>query len=110
MSRTYRRAGEETMRENPKVAGGSGVVTILFTDLVDSTELLARAGDEEAQRIFRAHHDLAEAAATQDGVLPLRPSQTRTRRSCAGAGAVPETPPGRPSSRRPPAGSSTSWG
>jgi class 3 adenylate cyclase/GAF domain-containing protein len=46
----------------------SGVVTILFTDLVGSTELLSRAGDEEAQRIFRAHHDLlAEAAAAHGG-------------------------------------------
>jgi class 3 adenylate cyclase/tetratricopeptide (TPR) repeat protein len=48
--------------------GASGLVTILFTDLVGSTELLARAGDEEAQRIFRAHHDLlAEAAAVHGG-------------------------------------------
>src|SRR2546421_11237415 len=48
--------------------GGSGVVTILFTDLVGSTELLSRAGDEEAQRIFRAHHDLlAETAAAHGG-------------------------------------------
>jgi class 3 adenylate cyclase len=46
----------------------SGLVTILFTDLVGSTELLARAGDEEAQRIFRAHHDLlAETAAAHGG-------------------------------------------
>src|SRR5438270_9280863 len=42
---------------------GSGLVTILFTDLVGSTELLARAGDEDAQRIFRAHHELLTAAA-----------------------------------------------
>jgi class 3 adenylate cyclase len=48
--------------------GGSGLVTILFTDLVGSTELLSRAGDEEAQRIFRAHHDLlAETAAAHRG-------------------------------------------
>src|SRR6266571_30175 len=33
-------------------------VTILFTDLVSSTELLQRAGDEDAQRIFQAHHRL----------------------------------------------------
>ncbi|MGH9010207.1 MAG: ATP-binding protein, partial [Acidimicrobiia bacterium] len=47
---------------------GSALVTILFTDLVGSTELLSRAGDEEAQRIFRAHHDLlAEAAAAHGG-------------------------------------------
>jgi len=46
----------------------SGVVTILFTDLVESTELISRAGDEEAQRIFRAHHDLlAEAASAHHG-------------------------------------------
>jgi class 3 adenylate cyclase/GAF domain-containing protein len=46
----------------------SAVVSILFTDLVGSTELLSRAGDEEAQSIFRAHHDLlAEAAATHGG-------------------------------------------
>ncbi len=33
-------------------------VTLLFTDLVNSTELLQRAGDEHAQRIFQAHHRL----------------------------------------------------
>ncbi|HEV8623086.1 MAG TPA: AAA family ATPase [Acidimicrobiia bacterium] len=46
----------------------SGLVTILFTDLVGSTELLARAGDERVQRIFRAHHDLlAQAAVAHRG-------------------------------------------
>jgi class 3 adenylate cyclase len=46
----------------------SGLVTILFTDLVGSTELLSRAGDEEAQRIFRAHHTLlAETASAHGG-------------------------------------------
>lgn len=45
-----------------------GLVTILFTDLVASTELLARAGDEEAQRVFRAHHDLlAQVASAHSG-------------------------------------------
>lgn len=34
---------------------GRATVTILFTDLVSSTELLQRAGDEQAQRIFKAH-------------------------------------------------------
>jgi class 3 adenylate cyclase/tetratricopeptide (TPR) repeat protein len=45
----------------------SGLVTILFTDLVGSTELLSRAGDEEAQRVFRAHHDLLAETATAHG-------------------------------------------
>src|SRR5262245_27766508 len=31
-------------------------VTFLFTDLVNSTELLERAGDEHTQRILRTHH------------------------------------------------------
>ena len=46
----------------------SAVVTILFTDLVNSTDLLSRAGDEEAQRVFRTHHDLlADTAAAHGG-------------------------------------------
>ncbi|MDQ1565927.1 MAG: Adenylate and Guanylate cyclase catalytic domain, partial [Actinomycetota bacterium] len=46
----------------------SALVTMLFTDLVGSTELLSRAGDDDAQRIFRAHHDLlAETAAAHGG-------------------------------------------
>jgi len=47
---------------------GSALVTLLFTDLVGSTELLSRAGDEQAQRIFRAHHQLlADAVASHHG-------------------------------------------
>ena len=46
----------------------SALVTILFTDLVGSTELLSRVGDEGARRIFRAHHSLlAETAAGHGG-------------------------------------------
>ena len=50
------------------VERASGLVTILFTDLVGSTELLSRAGDEGAQRIFRAHRRLlTEAVAAHGG-------------------------------------------
>ncbi len=45
----------------------SGLVTLLFTDLVGSTELLSRTGDEEAQRIFSAHHQLLADAVAQHG-------------------------------------------
>jgi adenylate cyclase len=45
----------------------SGTVTLLFTDLVNSTELLARTGDEHAQRIFDAHHELLSDAVTANG-------------------------------------------
>ncbi len=42
-------------------------VTILFTDLVGSTELLQRAGDEQAQRIFKTHHRLLSEAVEAHG-------------------------------------------
>src|SRR5919205_3895945 len=45
----------------------AALVTILFTDLLNSTELLSRAGDEEAQRVFRAHHDLLNSVASAHG-------------------------------------------
>ncbi len=46
----------------------SSPVTILFTDLTNSTEVLQRAGDERGQRIFRAHHkSLQDALAAHRG-------------------------------------------
>ena len=45
----------------------TGTTTILFTDLVSSTELLQRAGDETAQRIFQAHHRLLQDAVAASG-------------------------------------------
>ena len=46
----------------------SSPVTILFTDLTNSTEVLQRAGDERGQRIFRAHHkSLQDALAAHGG-------------------------------------------
>lgn len=49
------------------MTAGAKTVTILFTDLVGSTELLQRAGDEQAQRIFKAHHRLLSEAVQQHG-------------------------------------------
>ncbi|MGB2694066.1 MAG: AAA family ATPase [Dehalococcoidia bacterium] len=46
---------------------GAKTITILFTDLVGSTELLQRAGDEQAQRIFKAHHRLLREAVQAHG-------------------------------------------
>ncbi len=46
----------------------SGTWTILFTDLVGSTELRARLGDDEADRLRAAHDQLlGEAVETQGG-------------------------------------------
>jgi class 3 adenylate cyclase len=41
--------------------------TILFTDLVNSTALLQRAGDERARRIFQTHHRLLRQAVAANG-------------------------------------------
>ena len=45
----------------------AGPVTLLFSDLVGSDELLERAADERAQRILRAHHNLLKTAAAGYG-------------------------------------------
>ena len=48
--------------------GQSGTLTLLFTDLVNSTEHLQRTGDEAGDRLFRAHHRLiSEAVAAAAG-------------------------------------------
>src|SRR5581483_12403504 len=45
-----------------------GVVAILFTDLVGSTELLDRLGDDAAEQLRRTHFSLLrQAAAETDG-------------------------------------------
>jgi class 3 adenylate cyclase len=45
----------------------SGTVTILFTDLVDSTEVISRAGDEQARAILRTHRESLQEAARAHG-------------------------------------------
>ncbi|MDP9238524.1 MAG: AAA family ATPase [Chloroflexota bacterium] len=45
----------------------AATTTILFSDLVGSTELMQRAGDEDAQRIFKAHYQLLRDAVTANG-------------------------------------------
>ncbi len=46
---------------------GTAVTTILFTDLVNSTQLMHRAGDEDAQRIFKAHYQPLRNAVSANG-------------------------------------------
>jgi class 3 adenylate cyclase/tetratricopeptide (TPR) repeat protein len=50
----------------------SRTVTLLFTDLVNSTEHLQRAGDESGQLLFRAHHKLMTDAVTAAGGQELQ--------------------------------------
>jgi class 3 adenylate cyclase len=45
----------------------SGLTTILFTDLVNSTALMQRAGDEDAQRILKSHYQLLRDAVSANG-------------------------------------------
>jgi class 3 adenylate cyclase/tetratricopeptide (TPR) repeat protein len=46
---------------------GGGVVTVLFTDVVGSTELLARLGDDAAEGLRRTHFGLLRNAAAAHG-------------------------------------------
>ena len=49
-------------------AARESIATILFTDVVDSTALLQRLGDERAERVFDGHHRmLADMLATNGG-------------------------------------------
>jgi class 3 adenylate cyclase len=48
------------------------ITTILFTDLVGSTELLQRVGDEQAQRLFEAHHTVLQYAVAANGGSELQ--------------------------------------
>jgi class 3 adenylate cyclase len=49
------------------IVGHSGAVILLFTDLVNSTEILKTAGDEVGQRLFQSHHRLISDALTGNG-------------------------------------------
>jgi class 3 adenylate cyclase/DNA-binding CsgD family transcriptional regulator len=49
------------------MGGSAGVVTLLFTDLVASTELLARLGDDAAEDLRRVHFDLLRTAISTGG-------------------------------------------
>jgi class 3 adenylate cyclase/tetratricopeptide (TPR) repeat protein len=46
---------------------GSSITTILFTDLVSSTELIRRLGDDGAQRIFERHHAILSDLLSEGG-------------------------------------------
>ena len=51
----------------PAAERATGTVTLLFTDQVGSTETLQRLGDEEGERLRRAHFALLREAAAMHG-------------------------------------------
>jgi class 3 adenylate cyclase len=58
------RRGETTISD---ASEGSGTVTLLFTDLVGSTELLQSLGDAAAERLRREHFAILRRAAAEHG-------------------------------------------
>lgn len=58
------RREETTISDAP---GATGTVTLLFTDLVGSTELLARLGEDAAERLRGEHFAILRAAASDHG-------------------------------------------
>ncbi|HTF32108.1 MAG TPA: AAA family ATPase [Myxococcota bacterium] len=53
-------------------AARAAITTILFTDLVDSTGLMQRVGDERAQGLFETHHRLLSDAVSAHGGSELQ--------------------------------------
>ena len=50
----------------------SGTLTLLYTDLVSSTQHLQSAGDEAGDELFRVHHKLMSDAVTAGGGQELK--------------------------------------
>lgn len=64
------RGGSETTSTETAITArpvAAAVVTLLFTDLVGSTELLGELGDDEAERLRRVHFGLLRDVATAHG-------------------------------------------
>jgi class 3 adenylate cyclase len=59
-----RRSDATTISDPPSA---TGTVTLLFTDLVGSTELLDRVGDEAGERVRREHFAILRGAASEHG-------------------------------------------
>ena len=72
---------------------GGGIVTLLFTDLVDSTGLIERLGDDTAEPLSRRHFAILRAAvadcggrevkSTGDGVMATFPSALAALKAAA---------------------------
>ena len=60
LAEALRRGGDNASSQVPSTRAepAGGVVTLLFTDLVGSTELLSELGDDEAERFRRVHFGL----------------------------------------------------
>src|SRR5262245_11661529 len=61
------RARRTGVHPSKDAAAVNAPVTLLFTDLVNSTELLERVGDERAQRLLQAHHRLLKDTVAAHG-------------------------------------------
>jgi Adenylate cyclase, family 3 (some proteins contain HAMP domain) len=61
-------AGRQESRERPgRAASGAEIVILLFTDLVGSTELFQRLGDDAAEQVRRVHFRLLREAVNARG-------------------------------------------
>ena len=60
-------AGQRDATTISDPANATGTVTLLFTDLVGSTELLDRLGDDAGEHVLREHFAILRAAAREHG-------------------------------------------
>ncbi|MBI3745203.1 MAG: nuclear transport factor 2 family protein [Chloroflexi bacterium] len=73
LTRTFEELESAVRREQPDLSGtlaADGTVTIVFTDIVDSTVLLSRMGDQAWLEVLRRHNALiADTTAAHGGTL-----------------------------------------
>lgn len=66
------RLGEDARRRIRARASPEGIVTILFTDIVGSTRLRQRLGDDAAQELFREHNRILRAQIEKHGGFEVK--------------------------------------
>jgi class 3 adenylate cyclase len=74
----------------PPAASPSGVHTILFTDIADSTALTQRLGDAQAQELVRAHNGIVREALAAHGGTEIKHTGDGIMASFATASAALE--------------------
>jgi class 3 adenylate cyclase len=66
------RLSEDARRRIRARASPEGIVTILFTDVVESTRLRQRLGDDAAQELFREHNRILRAQMEKHGGFEVK--------------------------------------
>jgi class 3 adenylate cyclase len=62
----------ENANFSPTALAGSGMLTIMFTDIEASTSMTRRLGDDAAQNVLRQHNDIIRTALRENGGAEIK--------------------------------------